>query len=282
MRADGVRVKNGNPMYTVAAHFMSHRYDSMNMVEVDVPMQPMTKYIIEKRKEGKRISHLALVVTAWLRTAAEFPELNRFVANKNIYARNEYAVSMVVLKPGSTEGTMNKVKLEPEDDIFTVQEKLDAYVEQNRQAGETNSTDKVISLLLSVPGLVRVGVNVLKVLDKWGWLPKSVIDMSPFHSSLVISNLASIRSKHIYHHIYEFGTTSLLITMGSPIEVPKKKGDEIVFEHCIPMGIVMDERIASGSYFTKCMHKMEYYLRDPINMEGTPQIVIKEFEKNKK
>ena len=98
--------------------------------------------------------------------------------------------------------------------------------------------------------------------------------MSPFHNSLVISNLISIRTNHIYHHIYEFGTTSLLITMGNLREVAKRVGGEIVFERCMPLGVVMDERICSGSYFAMAFRKMKQYMKDPKLLETPPEKVL--------
>ena len=85
-----------------------------------------------------------------------------------------------------------------------------------------------------------------------------------------ITNLASIRTNHIYHHCYEFGTTSVFLAMGNTREVPKRKGSEIVFEKCMPIGVTMDERIASGSYFALAFRKMRAYLRDPRLLEVPP------------
>ena len=51
-RADGKRLKNTDPMYTVAAHIMSKRVDSMNMITLDIPYEPMQNYLNAKRKEG--------------------------------------------------------------------------------------------------------------------------------------------------------------------------------------------------------------------------------------
>ena len=36
MRKDGIRLKNAEPMYTVAAHIMDKRTDSMNMITLDI------------------------------------------------------------------------------------------------------------------------------------------------------------------------------------------------------------------------------------------------------
>jgi len=272
MRADGKRVKNADPMYTVAAYIMNKRVDSMNMITIDIPVEPIKEYLNEKRKQGINISHMCVVLAAYLRTMKEFPELNRFVVNKKIYQRNEIAVGMVVLKAGQVDhGTMSKMYFSENNTIFEVNDIINKYVEENRETPDNNSTEKLIKVLLSVPGVLPVGVGIFKWLDKHGLLPKSIIDASPFHMSLGITNLASIRTNHIYHHCYEFGTTSVFMAMGNTREVPKRKGDEIIFEKCMPIGVTMDERIASGSYFALAFRKMRTYLRNPELLEVSPE-----------
>ena len=273
MRADGKKLKNISPMYRVAAHIMAKRSDACNSIELNIPLDPIQDYLRDMRSRGHNISHLTVIIAAFLRTTAEYPFLNRFVVNKTIYARNEYAVGMVVLKPGQLDGTMNKMYFEMEDDIFRVQEIVDKYVDENREAGDTNSTDKLINVLLKIPGLCRFGVCVFKLLDKWGLLPRSIIKASPFHTSLVVSNLASIRTNHIFHHVYDFGTTSMIVTMGNTREVPKKVRGEIEFEKCMPFGVVMDERICSGSYYALAFRRLSEYLKDPKLLEEPPRVV---------
>lgn len=274
-RADGKRLKNTDPMYTVAAHIMDKRYDAMNMITLDLPLEPMQKYLSEKREQGHNMSHMALILAAYLRTAAEFPLLNRFIVNKRPYARNEFAVAMVVLKAGQLDnGTMSKMYFELTDTVFDVNNKINAYVDENRATPENNGTEKIIKFLLSMPGLLSLGVPFIKWLDRHGLLPKAVINMSPFHASLVISNLASIRTNHIYHHLYEFGTSSVFFAMGNSREVPKKKGKEIVFEKCMPIGVVMDERICSGSYFAHAFRKFSTYIKNPALLETPPETVV--------
>lgn len=277
MRADGKRLRNVDPMYTVAAYVMNKRVDAMNYITIDIPYDPIQKYLNEKRKEGHNFSHMAVIIAAYLRTLAEFPHLNRFIVNCKPYARKEIAVAMVVLAGGKMDqGTMSKMYFEATDTIFDVDNKINEYVNSNRETPENNGTEKIIKALLSFPGLLRVGVPVLKWLDRHGLLPKAIINMSPFHSSLLISNLISIRTNHIYHHCYEFGTTSLAITMGNLREVTKRKGDEITSERCIPMGVVMDERIASGSYFALAFRKLKKYLKNPELLEQPPEKIVKD------
>lgn len=271
MRADGKLVKNSDPMYKIGAYIMNKRVDAMNMITIDIPVESIKKYINEKRNQGINISHMGVVLAAFIRTMKDFPELNRFVVNKKIYQRNEIAVGMVVLQPGdSGHGTMSKMYFDENNTIFEVNDIINKYVEENRNAPTENATEKMMRFLLSMPGILPVGVAIFKWMDKHGLLPKSIIDMSPFHMSFGLTNLASIRTNHIYHHCYEFGTTSIFLAMGNTREVPRKKGNEIVFEKCMPIGVTMDERIASGAYFAMAFRKMRAYLRNPELLEVSP------------
>lgn len=278
MRADGIKLKNVDPMYYIASFVMDKRYDAMNMITIDIPLEKIDSYLKEKRKQGVNISHIAVILAAYVRVVAEFPELNRFIVNKKPYARKELSVSMVVLKAGSNgHGTMSKMYFDKKNTVFEVNDIINRYVEENRNEPDNNGTEKLMKILLSVPGLMPIGVKFIKFMDRHGLLPKSVIDMSPFHASLLISNLASIRTNHIYHHVYEFGTTSIGITIGNSREIPKRRGDEIVFEKCLPLGVVMDERIASGSYFATAFRKLRVYLRNPELMETPIETVVEDY-----
>ena len=271
MRADGRRLKKTDPMYRVAAHIMDKRIDSMNMITIDIPYEPIQEYINKKRKENINISHMALIMAAYVRTLSQFPELNRFIVNKKVYARNEVAVGMVVLKSlESHNGTMSKIYFEKTDTVFDVNNKINTYVSENRESPENNGTEKIIRILLSLPGLLTFGVKFFKLLDRYGLLPKAIIDMSPFHMSMGITNLASIRTNHIYHHCYEFGTTSLFMAIGNMREVPKRKGNDVIFVRSIPIGVTMDERICSGSYFATAFRVMKKYLKNPESLEIAP------------
>lgn len=272
MRRDGKKIKVESVEYALTPHIMPDRNDSLNFIEVDIPLEPMQDYLIAKRKEGHKLSHLALIIAAYTRVLGEFPQMNRFIVNKNVYARNELNVGMVVLKAGQMDnGTMSKVNLDPADTIFEVNEKMMKYIDTNKNSEEANSTDKLAGTLVSIPGLLRFGVNVFRWADKHGLLPRAIIDASPFHASVSITNLASIRTNHIFHHIYNFGTTGVFIAMGNSREVPKRNLDgEIYFEKCMPLGVVMDERICSGSYFAMAFKQFRKYLANPELLETKP------------
>ena len=279
MRKDGVRLKDTDPMYTVVPHIMVDRNDAMNMIELNIPVTPMNRYIREKKKEGVSISHLGLFIAAYVRTVAEFPSFNRFIVNRKIYARKGIQVSMVVLKADSDEETMNKMHFMPEDDIFEVTRKLNEYVNKSREHEDVNATDAIIKTLVGIPGLLRGGVAILKWMDKHGLLPMSIIEASPFHASMTITNLASIGTNHIFHHIYNFGTDGQVMALGNLRNFPKRVEDgKLISERCIPVGLVMDERLCSGLYYAKAFRKFQAYLKDPSLLEGPPEVCIREWE----
>lgn len=275
MRCDGKKLKKVDPMYRIVPHIMVERHDSMNMITLNLPMEPMQRYIRGKAAEGITVSHMALILAAYLRTLAEFPALNRFIGNRKVYAHKDITVSLVVLKANSMEDeTMSKIRFEAEDTIFDVQKKILHYIDENRKYSTENSTDKMIDTLTRIPGLLRVAVGFLRFLDRHGWLPKKIVELSPFHASLLITNLASIRTNHIYHHVYDFGTTSVSMALGNQREVPRRTAaGEIVFDRCLPVGLVMDERIAAGSYFARAFHVFKRYIKNPALLEEPPKEV---------
>ena len=277
-RPDGKKLKNLGVEYLVGAHVMKERTDAMNMITIDLPEAPMKEYLNRKRKEGKRYSHLTLILAAMVRAFAEYPQLNRFVVNKRIYARNEISVGMVVLKGGKIDGasTISKMKFPPTGTIDEINDIINAYIATNREEGDINSTDKLANFLCSVPGLLRVAVNFVKWLDKHNWCPKAIIEASPFHCSIILTDLASIKTNSIQHHIYNFGTTSISLAMGNLREVPVRKKGEVVFERCLPLGIVTDDRIVSGNILGLAFRKFEKYLEHPDTLELPPEKVVSE------
>ena len=141
MRADGKRLRNTDPMYTVASYIMNKRVDSMNMITLDIPYDPIQNYLNEKRKQGIALSHMGVIIAAYLRTVAEFPLLNRFIMNCKPYARNEFTVAMVVLKSGEMDnGTMSKMFFDMTDTLFVVYGKIDKYVTEYRDSPDKNCT----------------------------------------------------------------------------------------------------------------------------------------------
>ncbi len=273
-RSDGRRVKNVSPMYKIVPYIMNDRNDSLNMTSLYIPEAPIKEYLNQKRKTDTRISHMALILAAYIRTVAEFPELNRFVVNKRIFARNELSVSLVIMRPGDAESTMTKIWFEPTDTVFDVNRKISNFLEDQQKEDSVNSTDKLINALTNSHFLMNTVVGIVKWADKHGFLPKKFIDILPFHASLCITNLASIRTGAIYHHIYNFGTISNFIAMGlSEKKLELQEDGTAEYVSYIPIGLVMDERTASGHTYALAFSRLKKYLANPALLEAPPEKV---------
>lgn len=278
MRADGKVVKNVDPMYTLAPYFMRYRYDAQNMITVHVPYENVHNYVLDARKRGYQFSHMTVMLAAYLRMITEFPELNRFVSNSKIYAHNTFRVGMVVLRPDGSDPSMSKMQFDLANTIFEVNDIITKYVEENNKADSDNASDKLFRKILKFPALVRIGMWMFRKMDKHGILPRAICDLSPFHTSMVFTNLASIGTNHIYHHVYDFGTTSIIMAMGKLVDMPVKEKGEFIMKRMIPLGVVMDERIGSGALYAKAFARLEYYLKHPEMLEKEPENIKVDYE----
>ena len=99
-------------------------------------------------------------------------------------------------------------------------------------------------------------------------MPKSIIALSPFHTSVFLTNVGSLGIDSIYHHIYNFGTTSMFFSMGKKKKSYIYEEDEIREEKCITIGFVGDERICAGFYYANSFKQMVKYLKKPELLEG--------------
>ena len=274
--ADGYRVRGNDAMYELVPYIMPYRYDASNSVTVDIDLDLMQDYIKKCRKKGINMSHMSIIIAGALRIASQNPFLNRFVMNRKIYARNHFCVSFVTLQPGKTSDTVNKLYFNLDDDIFTVNKKVLEAIERTQQPTSQNALDKLMASLVRIPFLVGAAVGVLKFIDKYFTLPFSIINASPFHTSLFITNLASIRTNAIYHHLYEFGTTGIFISMGQPEKKVEKNGETVEERKIMPLGIVTDERIANGHYYGRCFRELNRYYRNPELLEVPPEQIVKD------
>lgn len=269
MRPDGTRVKGLTPIVQALPYIMPKRYDAQNWASDYVDEEIIKGFIRQKRREGQHVTHMSVLVAAYYKAALENPKVNYFIMNRKVYKRNHFCFSFVILKTredGTPDETALKVFLEPEDDVFTISRKIKELVDRNQETAHNNNTDKFANLAFSTPGLARFVFWLAYHLDLHGLLPRKIIDLSPFHTSLFVTNLASINTRCIYHHCYEFGTTSVFICMGKPTLDPlaptgsRKKH--------MPLGVVMDERIATGIEYSRFFAAFERYLKKPELLES--------------
>lgn len=275
-RPDGRVIKTLAPMEKIIPYIMKERHDSMTMYEDNFDCAPLDAYIREKREQGIKVTYMHILIAAAVRMIALRPALNRFVMRGRIYARNKIWMSFTLhhsLRDEDDVESTIKVCFDGTETIFEVIEKINKVIESETTEWKSakdsgNSADKMIHLLDHLPGFVfRWAVNLLMWMDKHNIMPKAIVELSPFHTSFFLTNLKSLGINHVFHHVYDFGTTGLFLAMGKEQTVPVFNGDEVVKRKQMPFGLVSDERFCDGLYFSRSIRQMRKLMKNPALLE---------------
>lgn len=276
-RPEGRRVKGLDPIVQMMPYLMPQRCDAQVFLSHDADYEPLMRYIAAKSREGVKITFMELLIAAYVRAASQVPETNRFIMNKQHYNRTELTVSFALLldtKDDTLEENTVKIKFDPTDTIFDVSARVKKAIEENRKADDPGFLIKLASFLLRVPGLANLVVGLVKLLDRYGLCPKALIDFLPFHCSMFITNMASIGMTRVYHHIYNFGNTSLFMSLGTPIRSNAVNKDGSVYRKAIlPIGMTADERVCGGAMYARLFTHMKRILNHPEELELPPESV---------
>ena len=276
-RSDGHLIKEIDPIVALTPYIMPMRCDAQVMSDYKIDFEKLARYIVAKADEGYKITFMEIVIAAYVRVVSQIPEVNRFVANKRLYARNELVVSFALLQntsSGKLAENTTKCFFDPSDTIYDVADRIAEVVERCRKEEADNSTMTVAKLLLK-PFLATTVVGLARFLDRYGIMPRYIMNASPFHTSLFVTNLASIGLPAVQHHIYNFGTCSQFVSIGSVERTmtTDAKGNA-VRKRLLPLGLVCDERIAEGAMYAKMMALWVRLLNDPEQLETAPAKVF--------
>jgi len=282
-RYDGRRLKSLDPFYKIIPYIMRTRTDAQNFFEEKIEISNTEEYIRRKRKEvDEPITFLHIIIAAIVRTISQKPGLNRFIAGQKIYARNEILISLALKKELNTESpeTTIKMKFEPTDTLMDVARKVNAAISENKDMDNKNDAEKLSKLIMSVPGfMVKFLVWLLKSLDYIGLMPKIINEISPFHTSVFVSNLGSVGIQPVYHHLYEFGTTSIFIVFGMKSKEKVLNSDnEVVEKKYVRLCVTTDERIADGLYFASAFKMYRNLIKNPEQLELPPEKVYEDVD----
>ena len=280
-RKDGKRVGRLNGMSYILYHLKKSRNESEVYINKAIDVTELVKYY-EKLKKDKNnhITYFHLFSTGVAKTIYNRPYLNRFLVNGYFYDRNEVLLSYVA-KASFTDDAqevMQIIKVEENDNIFTLSEKMSKVIKSARKESKTTGTDDLVDNIGNLPKFLRTPiVGIFKFLDRHDLLPKSLTNEIIYYSTVILSNLGSIGSREpIYHNLTDFGTNSILMTMGKIYkkEIITDDGKKEIRDFC-DFGITLDERIADGFYMVKSITLMEYILNNPKLLEGNCNDEIK-------
>lgn len=281
-RRDGRRVRSCAPMDYLSPYIMVERNDASNLFCDSFDTKKVDAYINAKRKEGlKHFGLTHVILAAYVRTVSQRPAINRFISGQKIFARNRIEVNMIVKKDMAINEpeTLIKVIFEPTDTAYDVYEKFNAAY-NDALAVKENSFDSTAKLLNYVPGLIKKNMMwLLKMLDYFGLLPKSLTDVSPFHGSLFITSMGSLGIPPIFHHLYKFGNVPIFMAFGARKMVNELDDQgKVVKKKYLQYTVVTDERICDGFYYASAFKVLRGLFKNPKQLDVPPNTVCEDIE----
>lgn len=280
-RKEGRLIRSLAPFYKFIPFIMPTTNDACNQFADCVEITETDRWLRQKRLEGyKGLGYLHLFIASYVRMVSQRPGINRFINGRRIYARNNIEVVLTVRRGMSTDSTETTIKVifDPYDTIFDVYRKMNAKIDEIKYGEEDNNTEQVAGMLLKLPRfMLRFAISVLKAMDYFGIIPQVLLDASPFHGSMIITDLGSLGIAPIYHHIYNFGNLPLFIAFGA-----KRKSTELdmngnlVQRKYIDFKANTDERICDGYYYATSFKFFKKYLHNPELLEVPPEKVVED------
>jgi hypothetical protein len=262
---------------------MRTRVDAQNYFEDRIDVGPAEAWLRAQRAAGRTgLGFLHLFLAALVRTVSQRPALNRFVAGQRIFARNEVVFSLVLKQRLAEEApeVVVKFRLAPAATVFEVAAAVDAAIAANRVSAADNETDRLARLFVRLPGAVlRAVVALVTWLDFHGLVPRAIREGSPFHVTAFVTDLGSLGIRPIYHHLYDFGTTSLFCAFGIKERERVLGPDGAVAQRkTIGLKVVTDERICDGYYFASAFKLFLSFFRRPELLERPPERVVEDVD----
>ncbi|HHX53614.1 MAG TPA: hypothetical protein GX704_01785 [Clostridiales bacterium] len=280
-RRDAALVRNIDALHYVTPLLFPGRTANEAFISETLDLSKLNAFLERKNAEGSdfRYTFFHLMVTAMLRVITQRPLLNRFIKNGSMFHRDEISASFIVkkrLSDSAGEG-LAIVRACPSDNLDSIHEIIKKQVRLNRSETNDRSSDVMEILVSRFPRfLSRFILRAAVWLDKHGLVPQSLIETDPYHRSVLLSNLGSIRLQSGYHHLSNWGTTSIFVTVGEIKPRPFFRPDGTYeMKNSVDIGLTIDERIADGYYYAKSVKMLKSLLENPELLEETMDTPIR-------
>ena len=264
-RYDGKKVKKIDATHRIMPYLMKNRCDaevfSTEFVDITKLLEFLEKINKCKDKTNK-ITLFHAVITALSMTIYNRPLLNRFVAGRKYYDRNEISFGFVAKNKlvDDAEERLIIERVAENMNLFDISNDILTKVNKTRE-NKSNEMNDLLDYVTMFPRCITsLIMNAFRLLDFYGLVPKSVSSTDPNYSTVLISNLGSIGANSCYHHLNNYGTNSIVCTIGVIKDEGKKK--------IVDFGFTLDERIADGVYFSNSIKLFKHILENPTLLEN--------------
>lgn len=271
-RFDGKLIKELDPMHVITPILYPNRCDNEAYMMERIDLAPIRAYLEKINANEKDFPYTVfhIIVTAIIKVLTVRPKMNRFVANKLMYQRNEVTASFVVKKLFSDDGeeALAIIHADPKDTMQTIHQKLFEQISVSRSDVIDKSSESMDIVSRMPRRLTRVFCEFCCFLDRIGKCPRGLIETDPYYTSVLLSNIGSLHIKSGYHHLTNWGTCSLFCLVG---EIKNRmvldENNQTVVKETIDLGLTIDERLADGYYYSKTLRLLKKLLENPELLE---------------
>ncbi len=269
-RKDGYLVRDNHGLQTIMGHLMPNRTDNEVFLHDTIDATELMRYLEEKNAGDPEykttIFHCAL--TALARMVYERPLLNRFIQGRRTYQRYDISLSFVAKRrfADGAEEALLVLKPTTEDNVDTIAKQIvgDVKAERNKDHA-TDGVDAIMDKIAAMPvPITMLIVKAVRILDFWGHNLDAITESDPNYTTILASNLGSIKCPAVYHHLNNYGTNSIMVTVGTlhKEEILMPDGHKEIRD-VIDFGATVDERIADGFYFARSIKLIRHIFAHP-------------------
>ena len=272
-RRDGKLLRDIDGMHLIMPMIYPNRCDNEAFISERIDLTNIDKYIAEYNAKDPdfKLTLFHVIVASVMKLLVLRPKLNRFIVNKNLYQRNNYSASFIVKKQfsDSSEEGMAFIYANEDSTLDSLHDELYKQIKREKSTSSANSTADTLDFFTTIPRfLVKIIIWLLCRLDRHGIVPQDIIAADPYYASVIFSNLGSIKLKSGYHHLTNWGTTSIFVVVG---EMKKRvflreDGTE-EYRNSVDLGLTIDERLADGYYYSKSVRILKHILEHPECLE---------------
>jgi hypothetical protein len=272
-RRDGRWIRDIDGFHAVMMHLIPNRTEAEVYSKEQFDVTELLNLVESRNSDNSIIQTKAfhIFVAAIAKTLYHREMLNRFVAGRRMYQRNELTFAFVVKRQFNdhAEELLLTMKVDGETTLEDISRKILGETKELRESGKSE-LDSTINFFAKLPRFVqRFSMRCFRMLDFYGLMPQFMTDGDTNFVSVLLSNLGSIKADATYHHLNNYGTNSIMMTIGEihKEQVLGQDGIPIIRE-VVNFGINVDERIADGFYFAKSMKIMRHIIEHPTMLEA--------------
>ncbi|NHJ46263.1 MAG: hypothetical protein FK733_00610 [Asgard group archaeon] len=265
-------------------YIMRKRNESIINADMQIDLTNTYKFLEKHNKDKKdedKFTIFHIFLAAAVRTITLRPKINRFVSGRRLWQRNRIILSFVVNKEKTeaSEEVNAMIDFDPFDTLESVQEIVNKRIYEARH--EENPNQKDIDFWGGMPRfIIRFMFWLMRWTDERNMPLKFIIDDMPLWCSCFIAHLGSINIDSVFHHLFELGTGSVLLTIGKihKTQVVNQETEEVEIKEVMDIRSSIDDRIASGIYTGPTFDLLKNLIENPEPLLKPPELTDEQLD----